>query len=157
MTKFILGGALPILLILIGILNSDKHIELNSPKASIEKIDSTCPKLNFDSLANLNITTPCGECKLSIHAKGMVTKVKLPKEAEKTLFLTFDACGQGGLSDGYDSLLVNFLIEEQIPVTFFISRRWALKNPKQLNYLIENGENIDIFENFGKVQSQDLK
>ena len=75
---------------------------------------------------------------------------KIPKrDSLKTLFLTFDACGQGGLSDGYDSLLVNYIIKEQIPATFFISRRWALKNPMNLDYIIKNGENIDI-QNHGK-------
>ena len=41
--------------------------------------------------------------------------------------LTFDACGSEG--DGYDAKLINYLKQEKIPATLFISGRWIDKHP----------------------------
>lgn len=103
----------------------------------------SCQPLNFDDLLSQMDSTIQWNTELSNEAKGMLRTIETPG-TEKVIFLTFDACGQGGLSDGYDSVLVRYLIEEQIPTTFFISRRWALKKPQALNFIIENGNNIDI-------------
>ena len=52
--------------------------------------------------------------------KGSVYKVKIPdNNKKKVIFLTFDACGQGGTSDGFDSTLVKFLIQEKIQRIIF--------------------------------------
>jgi len=113
----------------------DQEIQFNE--------DKSCQPLSFDSILSKLDSTKTWNTELSIEAKGMIRTLQTPG-TEKVIFLTFDACGQGGLSDGYDSVLVKYLIEEQIPTTLFISRRWALKNPQALNFIIQNGNNIDI-------------
>lgn len=57
---------------------------------------------------------------------------------EKFIALTFDACGQGGLSDGYDKKLIDFLIRENIPATLFISGNWIDKNIEIFKQLSKN-------------------
>lgn len=65
---------------------------------------------------------------------------------EKIIALTFDACGWGQGS-GYDEELIEFLIEEKIPATLFISGKWIEDNPQKLEYLAGQ-ENFEI-ENHG--------
>jgi len=121
-------------------IDKGNHKSLNS----VSKDINNCKPQSFISTIKSDIvTSEERDLKLLTKAKGMIRKIET-SDPEKVLFLTFDACGQGGLSDGYDSLLVDYLIKEQIPATFFISRRWALKNIKYLDYIIENGVNIDI-------------
>ncbi len=58
--------------------------------------------------------------------KGVKTKVKSEK---KVLALTFDATGiEAG--KGYDEELINYLIENKIPATLFLSGLWIDKNPE---------------------------
>ena len=122
--------------------------QINSENVFLNTNETQCEKLDYSKIKQDSTLDKYYNYKLSPDAKGMWKKIP-KRDSLKTLFLTFDACGQGGLSDGYDSLLVNYIIKEQIPVTFFISRRWALKNPMNLDYIIKNGENIDI-QNHGK-------
>ena len=118
--------------------DNNSHVQ----KAEIND-DPSCQPVSFDGISSQLDSTKQWNTELSTKAKGMIRRIDTPG-TEKVVFFTFDACGQGGLSDGYDSILVKYLIEEQIPATFFISRRWALKNPQALNSIIENGNNIDI-------------
>src|SRR5690625_164928 len=46
---------------------------------------------------------------------------------KKEMALTFDACGGVG-SDGYDAELIEFLRQEEIPATLFISDLWIKAN-----------------------------
>lgn len=46
---------------------------------------------------------------------------------KKEMALTFDACGGVG-SDGYDAELIEFLRQEEIPATLFISNLWIKAN-----------------------------
>jgi len=55
------------------------------------------------------------------------TKTRLLTD-EKVVALTLDACGQGGLSNGYDRALIQFLREQGIPATLFISGMWIDAN-----------------------------
>lgn len=55
---------------------------------------------------------------------------------QKVLALTFDACG-GPRSSGYDAKLINYLEDEKIPCTLFISGRWI-------------DANLEIFKKFSK-------
>lgn len=57
---------------------------------------------------------------------------------EKIIALTFDACGQGGLSNGYDKELMDYLISENIPATLFVSGGWIDINEKIFNELANN-------------------
>lgn len=122
--------------------------QINSENVFLNATEIQCEELDYTKIKQDSTLDKYYNYKLSPDAKGMWKKIP-KRDSLKTLFLTFDACGQGGLSDGYDSLLVNYIIKEQIPATFFISRRWALKNPMNLDYIIKNGENIDI-QNHGK-------
>ena len=134
-----------VIILLLSMTALVKSKKLNHHSLLIE----TCEPLNLDSLITaFHIQYPdslfCSNQQLSYKTKGMVRRINIPDSSEKTIFLTFDACGQGGFSDGFDSLLVDFLINNDIPVSFFISRRWSLKNPENLNYIIKKGKNIEI-------------
>lgn len=122
--------------------------QINSENVFLNDTEVQCKTLDYTKIKQDSTLDEYFNYQLSPDTKGMWNNIP-KRDSLKTLFLTFDACGQGGLSDGYDSLLVNYIIKEQIPATFFISRRWALKNPSNLDYIIKNGENIDI-QNHGK-------
>jgi peptidoglycan/xylan/chitin deacetylase (PgdA/CDA1 family) len=65
---------------------------------------------------------------------GVKTKVKADKPV---LALTFDATGiEAGR--GYDEELINYLIENQIPATLFLSGLWIDKNPEITEQLAKN-------------------
>ena len=55
---------------------------------------------------------------------------------QKSIALTLDACGSE--KDGYDTELINFLIQERVPVTLFICGRWIDKNPEIFKQLAAN-------------------
>ena len=48
---------------------------------------------------------------------------------QKALALTFDACG-GAKGKGFDAKLINFLEEEKIPATLFVSGKWIDANQR---------------------------
>lgn len=60
---------------------------------------------------------------------------------EPVIALTFDACGWGGGS-AYDEGLIQYLVDEDIPATLFISGKWIEDNPGKLSKLAA----YDIFE-----------
>ena len=51
--------------------------------------------------------------------EGTLTRAK---DAGKVVALTFDACD--GRKNGYDKALIDWLIENKIPVTLFVNARW---------------------------------
>jgi len=53
---------------------------------------------------------------------------------QKILALTFDACG-GPHGSGYDEELINFLRQEKIPATLFLSGLWIDANPDKVKEL----------------------
>ena len=53
----------------------------------------------------------------------------------KCLALTFDACGYGKKSQGYDAALIAALRREQVPATLFISGLWADAHPDLVKLL----------------------
>lgn len=55
---------------------------------------------------------------------------------ENVIALTFDACGSK--NDGYDSVLINYLVKNNIPATLFINARWIDKNPAIFKQLARN-------------------
>ncbi|MBQ8660135.1 MAG: polysaccharide deacetylase family protein [Alphaproteobacteria bacterium] len=55
---------------------------------------------------------------------------------EKVLALTLDLCGSK--NDSLDEDLVTFLIENEIPVTFFVNYRWIIKHPEKFKKLYSN-------------------
>jgi len=65
--------------------------------------------------------------------KGVVTRIDTK---ERIIALTFDACGNDG--DGYDQGIIEFLINEGIPATLFISGRWIDKNIDEFISLAQN-------------------
>lgn len=58
------------------------------------------------------------------HLPGIIDR--LPTDTQ-TIALTFDACG-GEHGSGYDSDLIQYLEQEQIPATLFINSRWIEQN-----------------------------
>ncbi|QNB45608.1 polysaccharide deacetylase family protein [Thermanaerosceptrum fracticalcis] len=75
---------------------------------------------------------------------GVMTKLDT---SEKIIALTFDACGGSKLSNGVDTELIDFLIQEGIPATLFLSGRWIEANPEYCRFLADNS-NFEI-ENHG--------
>lgn len=66
-----------------------------------------------------------------------VTGVKTTFEtSQKEIALTFDACG-GPSGNDVDEELINFLIEEQIPATLFLNKRWIDANQATFYSLAE--------------------
>jgi peptidoglycan/xylan/chitin deacetylase (PgdA/CDA1 family) len=59
--------------------------------------------------------------------------------SQKVLALTFDACG-GPRGSGYDSKLIQYLENEKISATLFISGRWMDANPKILKKLSKKNQ-----------------
>lgn len=49
--------------------------------------------------------------------------------SERVLALTFGACGGSVRSNGYDAALTDYLNQNQIPATLFISGKWIDANP----------------------------
>lgn len=66
---------------------------------------------------------------------GVVTTFKT---SQKEIALTFDACGGSFRSSQYDEGLVEYLIENRIPVTLFINSRWIHSNPEIFQKLAAN-------------------
>jgi peptidoglycan/xylan/chitin deacetylase (PgdA/CDA1 family) len=56
---------------------------------------------------------------------------------QKVIALTLDACGSAK-GKGVDSLLMEFLVREQIPATLFINGRWIDANPELFRRLAAN-------------------
>jgi peptidoglycan/xylan/chitin deacetylase (PgdA/CDA1 family) len=66
--------------------------------------------------------------------KGVTTRLNTD---QKVLALTFDACG-GPRGSGYDARLINYLENEKISATLFISGRWMDAHPEIFNKLSKN-------------------
>ena len=66
--------------------------------------------------------------------RGVKTRLKTD---QKVLAMTFDACG-GPRGSGYDAKLINYLENEKISATLFVSGRWTDANPEILKKLSEN-------------------
>ena len=74
-----------------------------------------------------------------VPAQGQVIKSGPP--ACPGVALTFDLCPvQGGT--GYDQALIDYLIEHNIPATFFMSGKWITKHDQQVRALLR----IPFFE-----------
>jgi peptidoglycan/xylan/chitin deacetylase (PgdA/CDA1 family) len=58
--------------------------------------------------------------------RGVKTKLNTD---QKLIALTFDACG-GPRGNGYDAKLIEYLKNEKIPATLFVSGRWIDANPE---------------------------
>ncbi|QUH26508.1 polysaccharide deacetylase family protein [Serpentinicella alkaliphila] len=95
---------------------------------AIEKIEQL--KLDYAQKYRDNIPKEWGE-----NVTGVRNRIDTDK---KIIALTFDACGQGGLSNGYDKELIDFLVSEEIPATLFISSRWIDINKEILVDLSAN-------------------
>ncbi len=66
--------------------------------------------------------------------KGVRTRLITDR---KVLALTFDACG-GPKGSAYDEKLIQFLENEKIPATLFVSGRWIVAHPEIVRKLSEN-------------------
>lgn len=60
--------------------------------------------------------------------------------ADKVLALTLDACGSA--TDGCDYRYVNFLKQENIPATIFVSNQWITRHPEDFKELMK----CDLFD-----------
>ncbi len=68
-------------------------------------------------------------------AKGVVARFDTK---EKVAALTLDACGSSKLSCGYDKKLIDFLKQNNIPATLFISAKWIDANRELYMELVSN-------------------
>jgi peptidoglycan/xylan/chitin deacetylase (PgdA/CDA1 family) len=102
---------------------NNKPVENNNPISDYEKLRE---KIN-DKYKNI-IPKIWSET-----APGVMTKLDT---TDKVLAMTFDACGSVG--DGFDSKLINYLTENKIPATLFISGKWIDKNPENFKTLTQN-------------------
>ena len=53
---------------------------------------------------------------------------------EKKIALTFDAC-PSSTHNGYDSCIVQTLVDSGVPATFFVSGKWILRHKREAKYL----------------------
>jgi len=63
----------------------------------------------------------------------------LPQPGSRIAALTLDACG-----GGYDAKLIQFLAEERIATTVFVTRRWIERNAEGVRMLRSHPELFDI-------------
>ena len=103
---------------------NDVVVEVESEEEVINKIIE-----KYDSIQ----PTEWGE-----KVNGVVNKINTN---EKIIALTFDACG-GKYGSDYDNDLIQYLIDEQIPATLFVNRRWIEVNKDKFLELANN----DLFE-----------
>ena len=66
---------------------------------------------------------------------GVIAHFNAP---EKVIALTFDACGRSKRSSSYDAKLIDFLCENKIPATLFITSLWIKANPEIFKELAKN-------------------
>jgi len=57
---------------------------------------------------------------------------------ERVLALTLDACGGSGSAAGFDQALIDYLVDQQIPATLFVSGVWIDANPEVFKQLASN-------------------
>lgn len=74
------------------------------------------------------------------NVKGVNYKFDTPK---KQIALTFDACGGSKKSNGIDEKLFDFLIDQNISATIFVSSKWINAN-SEFFLKISKVENFDI-------------
>ncbi len=67
--------------------------------------------------------------------RGSIRRVKLP-EGRKLIALTFDVGEAGYEIAGYDGRIVDYLRENKIRATFFISGKWLLTHPKRARQIL---------------------
>jgi len=68
------------------------------------------------------------------NVQGVYTRLKT---RDKVISLTLDACGSAK-GKGFDSKLINFFEQNNIPATLFINARWIDANPEQFKILALN-------------------
>lgn len=61
---------------------------------------------------------------------------KDPKDGAKVLALTFDACG--GKYSGYNAKLIEYLRQEKLPATLFVTGLWIDRNPETFRDLAKD-------------------
>ncbi len=67
--------------------------------------------------------------------RGTVRRV-LVGDGQKPIALTFDLCESAGRKSGYDSEIVNLLMAERVPATFFAGGKWMRSHPEETRRLI---------------------
>jgi peptidoglycan/xylan/chitin deacetylase (PgdA/CDA1 family) len=78
----------------------------------------------------------------SENAPYVKTKLKITNPEKKIIALTFDLCG--GRTDGADYRYIDYLIQNKIPVTIFITSKWMLRHPKDFQELLKYPEIFNI-------------
>ena len=81
--------------------------------------------------------------KFGMHLEGVIDKI-VPDESssQKTIALTFDLCG--GKRTEIDEKLIKFLIQNEIPATFFMSSGWI--EARSGDVLVQEMTNAEFFE-----------
>ena len=74
-----------------------------------------------------------------MYLPGVKTHIRTDK---KIMALTFDGCGGSG-GKGYDRELINYLTENRIPATLFVTTSWIGYNKENFRELLKN-PNFDI-------------
>jgi len=76
---------------------------------------------------------------LCVTAKPSFTEAQVIKSGPPTcpgVALTFDLCPVRN-GAGYDQALIDYLIEQKIPATFFMSGKWITKHDRQVKALLQ--------------------
>jgi len=130
-------------------VNTEQKIIFQSLKFSLSfKLSPKIilPKENRDSvIKNLlrNFKIDSINNNLNSKQRGIVYAVQSDSDTIIRLYLTLDLCDVG-----YDSLLINYLIDNTIPATFFVTSKWIKHQKKQLQTLLKHKQLFD-FQNHG--------
>ncbi|MDH5178486.1 MAG: polysaccharide deacetylase family protein [Gammaproteobacteria bacterium] len=68
--------------------------------------------------------------------EGSIRSVVLPDPDKKLVALTFDLCERQVEKTGYDAAVINYLRDNNIPATFFISGKWMRSHPAKTKQLM---------------------
>ncbi|TKS59360.1 MAG: hypothetical protein EWM72_02372 [Nitrospira sp.] len=82
-----------------------------------------------------------GSLSLSLPTRSPAQVIKSGPPSCPGIALTFDLCPVRK-GPGYDQALVDYLIQHQIPSTFFMSGKWMAKHEEEVDHLL----GVDFFE-----------
>jgi peptidoglycan/xylan/chitin deacetylase (PgdA/CDA1 family) len=69
--------------------------------------------------------------------RGVIRRVHIP-DGRKVIALTFDVCEQPYEVSGYDSRVVDYLRDEKVKATFFISGKWFLTHKLRAEQILSD-------------------
>ncbi len=95
-----------------------------------------------------------GSLSLSLPTKSLAQVIKSGPPSCPGIAPTFDLCPVRK-GPGYDQALVDYLIQHQIPSTFFMPSKWMVKHEEEVDHLL--GINFSEVSTHGKVHAYSTK